>query len=82
MEAEIRTAVASQGRPSAYLIIRTVTCISIARQRLGKHIPAEANASNNSTSIARQRISKHTSLTVEAVISAWSMQSAYKEGFN
>jgi hypothetical protein len=31
----------------------------IARQRLGKHIPAVANARNNMTCIARQRISKH-----------------------
>jgi hypothetical protein len=31
----------------------------IARQRLGKHIPAGANARINRTSIARQRISKH-----------------------
>jgi hypothetical protein len=32
---------------------------TIARQRLGKHIPVGANARNNKTSIARQRISKH-----------------------
>jgi hypothetical protein len=30
-----------------------VTCIPIARQRLGKQTPAEANASNSSTSIAK-----------------------------
>jgi hypothetical protein len=35
-----------------------VTRIPIARQRLGKHIPAEAYAHNNKASIARQRISK------------------------
>jgi hypothetical protein len=39
----------------------------IARQRLGKHVPAKANARNNRTFIARQRISKHASLTIEAV---------------
>jgi hypothetical protein len=44
-----------------------VTYRPIARQRLGKHIPAGANALNNMTSIARQRISKHASLTIEAV---------------
>jgi hypothetical protein len=27
----------------------TVTCIPIARQRLGKHIPAQANARDNRT---------------------------------
>jgi hypothetical protein len=31
----------------------------IARQRLGKHIHAGANARNNRTSVTRQRISKH-----------------------
>jgi hypothetical protein len=36
-----------------------VTYRPIARQRLGKHIPAGANTRNNRTSIARQRISKH-----------------------
>jgi hypothetical protein len=35
-----------------------VTYILIARQRLGKHIPALGYARNNRTSIARQRISK------------------------
>jgi hypothetical protein len=59
----------------------TVTCIPIARQRLGKHIPAEANSRNNRTSIPRQRTSKHTSLTTEAVFSAWSVHSGYKEVF-
>jgi hypothetical protein len=59
-----------------------VTCIPIARQRLGKYIPAEANAINNRTSIARQRISKHAFLITEAVFSAWSVQSGYKEGFS
>jgi hypothetical protein len=52
-----------------------------ARQRLGKHIPAEAEARNNRTSIDRQRIIQHTSLITEAVFSAWSVQSGYKEVF-
>jgi hypothetical protein len=52
-----------------------------ARQRLGKHIPARAEARNNITSIARQRISEHAYLTIEAVFSAWSVQSGYKEVF-
>jgi hypothetical protein len=42
-----------------------VTYRSIARQRLGKHIPAEAYARNNRTSIARQRISKQALSTIE-----------------
>jgi hypothetical protein len=56
-----------------------VTCILVAWQQLGKHIPAQANSLNSGTSIARQRISKHTSLTVEAVFSVGSVQSCYKE---
>jgi hypothetical protein len=32
---------------------------AIAGQRLGKNLPAVANASKNRTYIARQRISKH-----------------------
>jgi flagellar biosynthesis/type III secretory pathway chaperone len=58
-----------------------VTRLLIARQRVGKHIPAEANARNNRTSNARQRISKHASLTIEAVFSAWCLQSGYEEVF-
>jgi hypothetical protein len=68
-------------RTCMYLRVDIVTCIPIARQRLGKHIPAEANARYNRTSIGRQRISKHACLTVEAVFYAWSVQSGYKEGF-
>jgi hypothetical protein len=58
-----------------------VACIPIARQRLGKHIPAQANARKNGTFIARQRISKHASLTPEAVFSVGSVQRGYKEMF-
>jgi hypothetical protein len=57
-------------------------CIPIARQRLGKHIPAEANARNNRTSIARHRISKHASLTIEAMFSVWSVQIGCKEALS
>jgi hypothetical protein len=53
--------------PSHYFVTYNVTCIPTARQRLGKHIPAEAKASNNRTSIARQQISKHASLIIVAV---------------
>jgi hypothetical protein len=42
-----------------YTIIYIVTCTPIARQRVGKHIPAEANARNNRRSIARQRVGKY-----------------------
>jgi hypothetical protein len=54
----------------------------ICREWLGKHIPAEANARNNRTFIARQRISKQASLKIKAVLSAWSLQSGYKEVFS
>jgi hypothetical protein len=57
-----------------------VTCISIARQRLGKHIPEEANARNNRTSIARLRINKHAFLTREAVSSACPCKVVIKKG--
>jgi hypothetical protein len=57
-------------------------CILIVRQRLGKHIPTEANAGNGRTSIAIQRISKYASLTIEAVFSAWSVQSGYEQVFS
>jgi hypothetical protein len=58
-----------------------VTCTPIARQRLGKHIPARANSPKNMTSIARQRISKHASLTIDAVFYLGSVQSGYKKVF-
>jgi hypothetical protein len=59
-----------------------VTCIPIARQRFGKHIPAQEYVLNNRTSIARQRISRHTFLTIEAVFSVGSVKSGYKEVFS
>jgi hypothetical protein len=62
-----------------YLHIETYGLI--AKQRLGKHVPAEANQCKNKMSIARQRISKHTFLIIEAVFSVWSVQSDYKEVF-
>jgi hypothetical protein len=58
-----------------------MTFIPIARQRLGKHIPAQAYVRNSRTSIARQMTNRHSSLTVEVVFSAWSVQSGYKEMF-
>jgi hypothetical protein len=42
-----------------------VTYRPVARQRLGEHIPAEANESNNTTSITKQQISKQTLSTIE-----------------
>jgi hypothetical protein len=62
-------------------VLNIVMYRPIGRQRLGRHIPVEANAGDNRTSIARQWISKHASLTIEAVFSVWPMQSVYKEGF-
>jgi hypothetical protein len=51
-------------------------------QRLSKHITAKAKERNNRMSIVRQRISKHDSLKIEAVFSAWSMQSDCTEVFS
>jgi hypothetical protein len=56
-------------------------CILIARQRLMKHFPAEADARNNGTSVARQRCGKHSSSTIEVVFSVLPLQSGYKEVF-
>jgi hypothetical protein len=57
-----------------------VTCIPIARQRLG--ISAEVNMRNNRTFTAWKRISRHASLTIDTAFSAWSVQSVYKEEFS
>jgi hypothetical protein len=62
--------------------LNTVTYTAIARQRLGKHIPAQANARNYRISIAKQRISKQASLTVEAMFSAWFVRNGYEEEFS
>jgi hypothetical protein len=40
----------------------------IARQRVAKHIPAEANARNNRTFIARQRGGKRAFTTIEEAV--------------
>jgi hypothetical protein len=45
--------------------VHIVTYRHITRQRLGKHIPAGANACNNRMPIARQRISKQALSTIE-----------------
>jgi hypothetical protein len=52
-----------------------VTCISIARQRLGEHIPARDNECKNRTSIARKQISEQAPLTIETIFSMGSVQS-------
>jgi hypothetical protein len=39
-------------------LVSNVTYRPIARQRLGKHIPAGANARKHRMSVARQRINK------------------------
>jgi hypothetical protein len=56
-----------------------MTRTPIARQRLGKDIPARANERKNRRSVARQPISEHTLLTIEAVFSVGSVRSGYKE---
>jgi hypothetical protein len=48
-------------------MLHIVTYRPIARQRLGKHIPAQEYARNNRMSIARQRTSQWASLIIEAV---------------
>jgi hypothetical protein len=55
--------------------------MSIARQRLDKHIPAQVNASKNRSSIPGQQINKHAWLKINIVFSVGSVQSGYKEVF-
>jgi hypothetical protein len=60
----------------SYVIVRKLLdniakFMPIARQRLGKHIPAERTCVR--TFITRQRNSKHYSLTIEVVFSVWSL---------
>jgi hypothetical protein len=46
-------------------MVNNVTCKLIARQRLGKHIPAGANGIESRTSIARQRNCKQAFPTIK-----------------
>jgi hypothetical protein len=55
-----------------------VTYRPIARQRLGKHIPAQAYAHDNRTYIARQRRGIHVSSTIQTVFSVGSVPKGYK----
>jgi hypothetical protein len=57
------------------------TCMTSTRQRLGKHIPAQAISLSNKTYIAKQRISKHISVTKEAVFSVGTMRNGCKKVF-
>jgi hypothetical protein len=57
--------------------IDIVTYSPPARQRLGKHTPAGANARNR-TSTARQRVSKEAFSTTKRLFSAWSVPRGYK----
>jgi hypothetical protein len=54
----------------------------IARQQLGKHIHAQADARNNRMSIARQRNIKLAFIKIKTVFSAWSVKNGYKEVFS
>jgi hypothetical protein len=58
--------------------VHNMTCIAIARQRLGKHVSAGVNARKSRTSIARKRRGKHASSTTQAVFSAWSVPRCYE----
>jgi hypothetical protein len=58
-----------------------VTCIPTARQRLSKHILAQANILNNKTSTTRQRISRNAYVRIVAVFSVGYVQSGYKGVF-
>jgi hypothetical protein len=62
-------------------VCNIVTCMLVARERLGNHIPVWVNGRKNRKPTARQRISKHASLKIEAVFSVGSVQSSYIEVF-
>jgi hypothetical protein len=62
----------------ARIVFYVVRPMSIARQRVAKHIPAEADARNN-RSIARQRRGKQALSTIHAVFSLGFVQSGYKK---
>jgi hypothetical protein len=55
-----------------------VGAMPIARQRVTKHIPADANTWNNRRSITKQRRGKQALPTIQAVFSVGSVQSGYK----
>jgi hypothetical protein len=55
-----------------------VCAMPIARQRIAKHIPAEANARNNRRCIDRQRRGKQALSTIQVVFSVESAQSDCK----
>jgi hypothetical protein len=59
-------------------VFYVVRAMPIARQRVAKHIPAEAKARNNRASIARQRRCKQALLKIQAMFSVGSVQSCYK----
>jgi hypothetical protein len=60
--------------------IDTVTCTSIARQRVGKHVPVDANARNNIMSVVRQRRCKQASLEIEDCVFRGVCAESYPEG--
>jgi hypothetical protein len=64
-----------------FSIIYIVMHSPIARQRLGKHIPAWAYENNHRASFARQRVSKQAFLSIEDGISLGSVQTDYKDVF-
>jgi hypothetical protein len=55
-----------------------VTCICVAREQLGKHVPAKKNSwptTGKGLSMARLEVSS----TIVAVFSMWFMRSLYKK---
>jgi hypothetical protein len=56
----------------------SVTCMPIARQRIGKHVPA-TRAQNSRASVATQRHDKQASSAIQALFSVRSVQSGYEK---
>jgi hypothetical protein len=73
-----------------YVTINIITCMSVAREQLGKHVPERKNSwptTGKELSIAKQRTCKQTSVgrvttsssTIEALFSMWSVRRLYNE---
>jgi hypothetical protein len=60
------------------MIFYVVLAMPFARQRVTKHIPAEADARKNRRYIARQRRGKQALSTIQVVFSVESVQSGHK----
>jgi hypothetical protein len=69
LEASPETRTRGTTRSIARSVLRVVRAMPTARQKIAKHIPAEANARTNRTSTARQWRGKQALQTIQVVFS-------------